>query len=153
MLYNILYTDAFGRELLAAHNRYRAAHSAPPLQWSKDAASKAKTWAKRLADTCVLEHGNCDGMGQNIASMISSGGKVDLSGQQAVDNWYNEIKDYNYSSPGFSYNTGHFTQVVWASTTHVGAAKVTKGSNCFVVANYLPPGNMAAEFDRNVKRS
>lgn len=32
-------------------------------------------------------------------------------GTQAVEMWYGEIKDYDYSNPGFSAGTGHFTQV------------------------------------------
>ena len=86
---------------------------------------------------------------------MSSGRNVDMSGQQATDMWYKEIKDYNFSKPGFGSKTGHFTQMVWASTTHMGAAKEVKGSHCFVVANYLPPGNMnmRGEFEKNVKKS
>ena len=34
---------------------------------------------------------------------------------------------------------GHFTQVVWRGSTHVGAAVSPNGQ--FVVANYSPPGN------------
>lgn len=129
-------------------------HGAPPLKWSPEAASKAKSWANHVASKGVLQHGNHDGMGQNIANRMSSGSAVDLSGQEAVDMWYNEIKDYNFSNPGFAMNTGHFTQVVWAETTHVGAGKAIKGSTVFVVANYLPPGNKggSGEYERNVKR-
>ena len=33
-------------------------------------------------------------------------------------------EDYDYSNPGFSETTGHFTQVVWVSTTALGCAMV-----------------------------
>lgn len=32
----------------------------------------------------------------------------------------NEEAAYNYSAPGFSDTTGHFTQVVWNNTKQVG---------------------------------
>ena len=147
--------DEFGKELLAAHNKYRAQHGAPPLQWSSEAASKAKSWVSHIASKKVLEHGNHEGMGQNIANKMSSAPDVDLSGQEAVDMWYNEIKDYDYNNPGFAMNTGHFTQVVWAETTQVGAAKAKNGNAVFVVANYLPPGNVSGvsgSYERNVKK-
>ena len=30
---------------------------------------------------------------------------------QAVESWYNEISGYNFNNPGYSPDTGHFTQV------------------------------------------
>merc|ERR1719228_1912768 len=62
--------------------------------------------------------------------------------------WYDEVKHYNYSHGGFSMATGHFTQVVWAGTTHVGMS----ASNCgnYIFANYLPPANMPGQFQNNV---
>ena len=59
---------------------------------------------------------------------------------------------YDFANPGSSSSTGHFTQVVWHETTHVGMARSPCG--CFVVANYWPPGNwmMRGEFEANVQR-
>ena len=74
-----------------------------------------------------------------------------MTGQQAVDMWYGEIKDYDFQHPGFKSNTGHFTQVVWAGSTHLGVGKASKDGHCFVVANYLPPGNIMDHFEENVK--
>ena len=39
-------------------------------------------------------------------------------GTQAVEMWYGEIKDYDYSNPGFSAGTGHFTQVCTGGLTN-----------------------------------
>jgi len=44
--------------------------------------------------------------------------------------------------------TGHFTQVVWAATTHVGAARSADGT--YVAANYFPAGNIIGEHPENV---
>ena len=144
-------TDEFGAEILSAHNRYRSKHGSNKLKWSAEAASKAQTWANHLAKTGSLQHGGSDGMGQNLA--YKSGGQ--LSGQDVADMWYSEIKHYNFSRPGFSSNTGHFTQMVWAATTHVGAGRVVKGNQTFVVANYTPAGNITNTgfFEQNVKKA
>ena len=54
--------------ILAAHNRIRAQHAAPPLTWSDELALRATVWANR----CVLE--NTGGVlsprryGENIAA-------------------------------------------------------------------------------------
>lgn len=37
---------------------------------------------------------------------------------------------------------GHFTQVVWKSTTEVGVGLATDGKTVFVVGQYKPAGNM-----------
>ena len=89
-------------------------------------------------------------MGQNIA--YKSG--AEYKGQEAVDSWYSEEHNYDYNRPGFRSNTGHFTQLVWKSTTHVGVGRAIKGSTTFVVANYVPAGNItnAGQFEANVLR-
>ena len=72
------------------------------------------------------------------------------SGSDAVQSWYDEVLDpgYDFDGGGFSAGTGHFTQVVWVGSTHVGAARSRDG--VYVVANYLPAGNMMGSFPRNV---
>lgn len=89
-------------------------------------------------------------MGQNIA--YKSG--AEYKGQEVVDNWYSEERNYDYNNPGFRSNTGHFTQLVWKSTTHVGVGRAVNGSTTFVVANYTPAGNVtnAGQFEQNVLR-
>ena len=76
----------------------------------------------------------------------------EMSGQRAVDMWYEEIKDYSFKNPGFSSGTGHFTQVIWIDSVEMGVAKATnaKGTQ-FVVARYNPPGNVLGSFPENVK--
>jgi hypothetical protein len=53
----------------------------------------------------------------------------------ATSAWYDEIKLYNWSKPGFSSGTGHFTQVVWKGSQKVGFgfASNKKGQD-FIVA-------------------
>ena len=60
----------------------------------------------------------------------------------ATQSWYDELKDpgYDFEKPGFTSGIGHFTQVVWVQSTHVGAAVSKCGKFC--VANYLPAGNL-----------
>ena len=47
--------------------------------------------------------------------------------------------------------SGHFTQVVWKTTTQVGVAEaLSKTNKRFVVARYSPPGNILDHFQENV---
>ena len=35
--------------------------------------------------------------------------------------WYDEVKMYDFNNPDItSMNTGHFTQMIWNASTHVG---------------------------------
>lgn len=98
--------------ILAAHNAYRAKHSAPPLKWNSTLASYAQKWS----DGCEFKHSGGP-YGENLAM-----GYADW--KSVVDGWYSEVKDYNYNNPGFSSSTGHFTQV--RKKLHVKNAKREK---------------------------
>jgi len=132
-------------ECLQHHNKLRALHGAPPVQWCPRLARDAQ----KAADACVakghLFHSNHPNAGQNGAMGYSSF-------QGAIEGWYSEIKDYSFdSSGGFSMFTGHFTQVVWHDTTHVGMARDVTGTGSFIFCNYGPPGNYSSQFGQNVK--
>lgn len=74
-----------------------------------------------------------------------------LIGKKATNQWYSEIKDYNFEKPGFNGKTGHFTQVVWKNSKEVGfgVAKAPNGA-FYAVANYFPAGNYANQYADNV---
>ena len=65
-----------------------------------------------------------------------------------------EEAKYDYTRPGLSANTDHFTNNVWQGTTHVGfgvsRAKYKGKSTVWVVAFFYPKGNQTGEFGRNV---
>ena len=76
-------------------------------------------------------------------------------GQKATQDWYDEIKYYNFNRPGFSSQTGHFTQVVWKKSTRlgVGIGFSSDDRKVYVVTNYSPPGNFQGQFGENVLSS
>ena len=53
---------------------------------------------------------------------------------------------------GFSYATGHFTQMVWKASTRlgVGYAFSDDKSHLYVVAHYGPAGNVEGGYTQNV---
>merc|ERR1719193_1128210 len=71
-----------------------------------------------------MRHPSGKRMGQNLA-MRGGNPYKDLPGDKATFMWYNECVNYKYGrleNP----KTGHFTQVIWRKTTHVGAARIRK---------------------------
>ena len=138
-----------GPPILAAHNRYRARHCAPPLTWSKELVAESGKWARNLAaHHCAFEHNPDPHHGENLAYFRPPGA---LTEAQVAEEWYKEIEHYNFKRPGFSMEAGHFTQLVWASTRRVGCSSVECGGGELWVCNYDPPGNMQGSFPANVK--
>jgi glioma pathogenesis-related protein 2 len=155
----------FANETLTAHNELRARHGAQPLRWSTELARTANDWALSMTSTrCEMEHSGGE-VGENIAM----GGYLGPgAGKDAVSRWYNEVGQYDYRNPGFSLQTGHYTQVVWASTTELGCAMVRCGNKewnwstqqwqkpssfygaMVVVCQYSPAGNFEGRFPENV---
>uniref|UniRef100_A0A671QZS7 GLI pathogenesis-related 2 n=1 Tax=Sinocyclocheilus anshuiensis TaxID=1608454 RepID=A0A671QZS7_9TELE len=144
--------SSFEAEFLQTHNAYRKQHGAPPLTINKNLCRSSQEWAEYLLSISTLMHSSGE-YGENVYYAWSSASKR-LTGQrrEAVESWYSEIKDYNFSRPGFTSKTGHFTQVVWKDTKEVGVGLATDGNTTFVVGQYLPAGNIsnAGYFERNV---
>ncbi|XP_053181584.1 Golgi-associated plant pathogenesis-related protein 1-like [Scomber japonicus] len=141
---------SFKKEFLETHNAYRAQHNAKPLTYNDELNSAAQKWADHLLSISSMGHSDTKD-GENVYNMWSSA-PLNLTGKEAVESWYNEIKDYNWGRPGFASNTGHFTQVVWAESTELGVGLATDGKKVFVVGQYRPAGNMnmPGYFEKNV---
>ena len=134
--------------IVAAHNAARARHCAPPVEWSEQVADAARSWAAKLRDRgCAFEHSPGMKYGENLAYMAPAGIG---SPESVVDGWYREVELYDYRASRFSFDAGHFTQVVWVSTARLGCARVECKNAEIWVCNYDPPGNVGGEFERNV---
>ncbi|XP_069791652.1 uncharacterized protein [Narcine bancroftii] len=140
----------FEQEALDAHNEYRRLHTTPPLTYNMDMVSACQEWADILAPRGEMEHSETKN-GENIWYKWSSGA-MEFTGKDPVDAWYEEIKDYDYSNPGFSSETGHFTQLLWKGTKEMAIAYSVSGQTAIAVAHYSPAGNITNEgyFERNV---
>jgi hypothetical protein len=69
-----------------------------------------------------------------------------------VNTWYAEKKDYN-DNTGFTHETGHFTQLVWKSSSSIGLGMACRGNSCYCTAHYSPPGNVPGQFIENVSNN
>ncbi|XP_035220944.1 uncharacterized protein LOC118193888 [Stegodyphus dumicola] len=141
----------FEDECLRAHNEYRAKHGVPSLTLSKEICSYAKEWADHLAATDRFEHRRERKYGENIFMKWSSDPNHVVAGNEAVDSWYSEIKDHTFGVEPRSLKSGHFTQVIWKESKHMGVAWArSKSGKILVVANYDPAGNFIGKFSENV---
>ena len=156
----ILALPAYAEEINSAaiittHNKWRAAVGVTKkLSYSTSLAVTAQAWADKLKKTnhCQMRHSKTDGKyGENLywgSALSWSDGKKELqkvSPEQVVDSWASEKADYDYANnqcmPGKV--CGHYTQIVWNTTTTVGCGMaVCEDTHEQVwVCQYQPTGN------------
>ncbi len=116
------------------------------LVWNDDLAAYAYNYAQSLkggdSDPCnyVLKHSGGQ-YGENLAAGTNS------SPADLVNLWYDEIKYYDYNNvTGIEHDgheVGHFTQLVWASSTDLGCSveRCTNGA-VYLICEYSPAGNI-----------
>ena len=137
--------DDLVQDILAFHNRYRAAVGVPALRWSDSLAAGAQQWADYLAPTGRLEHSE---VGENLAAGWHYG---TYTVTQLLDTWGYEKRYFirgifpNVSSTGNWADVGHYTQVVWRNTTQVGCGVARRNGNTVLACRYSPPGNIVGE--------
>jgi glioma pathogenesis-related protein 2 len=139
--------NTFPMQLSAARtvNELRAMHSAPLLVWSEE----VRRIAQAHADKGVFQHSRDRRVGENLALVCAADANTAV--QRAIQLWYDEVKLYNWRAPGFEFNTGHFTALVWKATTKMGVGvKEVSPKKFLVVANFTPPGNVLGQFPANV---
>jgi pathogenesis-related protein 1 len=136
-------SKAIIQEVLDEHNKWRHEVKVDSLQWSDELAKEAQAWADKLAKSCSMRHSNTKN-GENI--FWSSYGNA--SATEAITDWASEKKFYkggkitktNYRK------VGHYTQIVWSSTTHVGAGHaICKNGGTIWVCQYAPAGNFLGQ--------
>jgi len=146
-------SGGFAQGQLQRHNSLRARHGSPPMRLDSSLSSAAESYAQQLASRGTMDLVHSGVSGENLFVYCDSRGG---GGEKATDDWYNEISQYNFGNPGFGWNTGHFTQVVWKGSTRLGIGKATgyvDGMPCeFVVGRYSPAGNLEGAFRANVQQ-
>jgi pathogenesis-related protein 1 len=148
-------TPVENRKLVDGHNRVRSEVGVPPIAWSPKLATFAQAWADELARTGKFEHRPAEGewarrYGENIA--IGFGDTFDV--RAAVTFWSDERESYKPGEPIpadlAAFKAGHYTQMVWRTTTAIGAGKAVLQTGerkgwTVIVCNYDPPGNVTGE--------
>jgi pathogenesis-related protein 1 len=164
----LLTTFAHGEDIdpgaiVAAHNSWRSEVGVAAIQWSDALQKKAELWAQQLkAENCSMKH---SGPGENLykaypkqsaTSKDANGNWIWQNSLQAVGetdvvgNWGNEKQWYGYAANScnapVNKSCGHYTQVVWKNSTHVGCAKAVCSDFAQIwVCNYEPVGNVRGQ--------
>ena len=133
-------------------NAYRAKNQAPPLAWDATIAQFSQQWAYYLVSNNEFKHSGNNLYGENLAYFQGYGSDVMGLMKKSIDLWYDEIKLYDFNNPGFSHGTGHFTCLVWKSSTKfaMGFSINTATNAVDITMNTSPPGNYIGQFQENV---
>jgi pathogenesis-related protein 1 len=140
--------------IVAAHNKWRAQVGVGELSYSPELEASARAWADNLkqANHCQMRHSQPEGQyGENLywaSARVWTDGRrelVKVSPEKVVDSWGGEKRDYNYAKNRCKPEKmcGHYTQMVWKTSTKVGCAMaVCEDSQEQVwVCQYQPAGN------------
>lgn len=133
-------------------NMYRAKNQAPPLVWDTTISSFSQEFSYQLLSTNAFAHSGTPLYGENLAMLEGYGTDILKLIKKAIDLWYQEISKYDFSNPTFSGGTGHFTCLVWKSSTNfgMGLSMDITTNKVIITMNTSPPGNVLGKFQENV---
>ena len=139
-------SDDLSVQILAAHNRERAAVGVRPLRWDSRLAAAAAAYATTLASLGRLEHSaRSTRPGQSESLWMGTAGRY--APGQMVGSWAAEKARFrpgvfpNVSTTGNWEDVSHYTQMIWPATTSVGCALHRGRRLDYLVCRYSPKGN------------
>ncbi len=133
-------------QFVELHNEERASLGLSELQWSDELAEQAQQWANVMAFKDEASHSG-SGQGENIWFGDNNSATI----EDMFELWRNEKQFYIESQPvpencSQSWDKcGHYSQIVWSQTTHIGCAAAASQTNDYVVCRYDPPGNIQGQ--------
>lgn len=130
---------------LTLQNFERAEVGVPSLRWNPMLAEHAQSYANELAHTGELTHAPREGRGIERENL--SKGLMGWGPRQMLNNWVAEKSDFmpgtfpNVSRTGDWSRVGHYSQMIWPTTTDVGCGSATGSGFQWLVCRYSPGGN------------
>ena len=134
--------------LLSAHNEERRRWHVPSLNWDERLAADAGAYARLLAQRGYLQHADMTGKAQPQGENLWMGTRDAFGYDQMMAGFLDERRNYlaravpNISRTGNWQDTGHYSQIIWRTTTSVGCALASNKDFDFLVCRYSPAGNV-----------
>ena len=134
-------------DILQSHNRERALVGVQPLVWDAPLTQSAAAYARQLASLGTLRHSPRQarpGQGENLWM----GTRGAYAPSQMVGSWSSEKRFFRpglfpaISRTGNWADAGHYSQMIWPTTTRLGCAIASNVGADFLVCRYAPAGNV-----------
>ena len=141
----------FREAMVQAHNAARARYGLAPLAWSDELAAEAAGRAAliaRMADPLSAHERGEAGGGKPRGENLWLGTRGAFSFDEMAQGWLEEQADFvngvfpRVSRTGDWADVGHYTQMIWPATAHVGCAIASNAEFDLLICRYDPPGNV-----------
>lgn len=138
---------AVAMRMVVLHNQARAAAGVGPIYWDSSLAAAADAYAAQLARTGRWGHSPMSarpGQGENLWMGTRGAYGVDqMIGAWASERqWFRPGSFPNVSTTGHWSEVGHYTQMIWPSSSRVGCAIRASVRYEYLVCRYSPGGNV-----------
>lgn len=141
------FASQFPARVLAAHNAVRSGAGVPPLTWDASLGNSAAAYAQQMAMTGNFAHSDRSAR-QGTGENLWMGTRGAFSVETMVNQWASEKRMFrpgifpSVSRTGNWEQVGHYTQIVWPTTTRVGCALASTARTDYLVCRYSPAGNV-----------
>lgn len=133
-------------------NLIRKRHGSPPLVFDESISEAAQKWSDYLLLNNKFEHSSNRLYGENLYFSYGSPSTRLNQIKSSIDNWYSEISKYDFSKTSHQIGTGHFSALIWKSSTKYGIGYSSTKSKCVICLNTTPVGNIGGMYKANVNK-
>lgn len=132
--------------MLASHNAARAEVGVPAVELDAALSAAALDYAELLIANGRFEH-SPNSSRPNQGENLWAGTAGAFTFQSMVDGWIDEKQFFvagtfpDVSTTGRWQDVGHYTQIIWRSTTKIGCGIASDSRRDVLVCRYSPPGN------------
>ncbi|MFL9840813.1 CAP domain-containing protein [Sphingomonas sp. ST-64] len=140
--------DRLRDAMLTVHNAARDAVGQAPLAWDASLARDASAYARNLARRGAFEHSRQPVGPQAQGENLWTGTRSAYRYEEMAQHWVDERRNYlnrpipDISRTGKFIEAGHYSQIVWSTTTRVGCALASNRRDDYLVCRYAPAGNV-----------
>lgn len=120
------------------------------MEWDSNLERAAQKWAERGDFSHSTSNWRKNEVGFSAGENLATASYAQTP-EEATKAWYAEIELTDGGVvKSFSSGTGHYTQVVWKTSTKLGCGQANGGMGTLNVCQYAEPGNFQGRFEENV---